>query len=144
MFFRTRSLAFRLVAGAAALVATGLLLGAYSLSLLFHDYVERGFDARLGIMLESLIAQTDISDNGELSPPKALGDPRFEQPYSGWYWQIATKDGPVLRSRSLWDEVLAPHQATADKDPRTYETQCPTREPGTYRRPGDHLGCQDR
>jgi signal transduction histidine kinase len=128
MFFRTRSLAFRLVAGAAALVATGLLLGAYSLSLLFHDYVERGFDARLGIMLESLIAQTDISDNGELSPPKALGDPRFEQPYSGWYWQIATKDGPVLRSRSLWDEVLAPHQATADKDPRTYETSGPERQ----------------
>jgi signal transduction histidine kinase len=123
-----RSLAFRLVAGAAVLVAAGLLVGSYALSILFHDYVERGFDARLGIMLESLIAQTDIGDSGEISPPKALGDPRFEQPYSGWYWQISTKAGPVLRSRSLWDEVLSPKDVTAQTVLRTFETTGPERQ----------------
>jgi signal transduction histidine kinase len=128
MILRTRSLAFRLVAGAAVLVAAGLLIGSYALSILFHDYVERGFDARLAIMLESLIAQSDIDDNGELSPPKALGDPRFEQPYSGWYWQIATKDGPALRSRSLWDEVLAAPKQPVTGDPLTYETGGPERQ----------------
>jgi signal transduction histidine kinase len=128
MLLRTRSLAFRLVAGAAALVAAGLLLGSYSLSRVFHDYVERGFDARLGIMLESLIAQSDIADNGEITPPRALGDPRFEQPYSGWYWQIATKDGPVLRSRSLWDEVLAANEVTAATALRTFEATGPMRQ----------------
>ena len=46
MLLRTRSLAFRLVAGAAALVAAGLLVGSVSLARVFHDYVERGFDAR--------------------------------------------------------------------------------------------------
>ena len=45
MAIGTKSLAVRLVAGAAFWVAAGLLGGAILLSALFRDYVERGFDA---------------------------------------------------------------------------------------------------
>ena len=42
-------------------------------------------------------------------------DPRFEQPLSGLYWQVAIEpSGPVLRSRSLWDFQLALPDAKVD------------------------------
>jgi len=34
------------------------------------------------------------------------GDPRFERPYSGLYWQVERGDEPPIRSRSLWDTEL--------------------------------------
>ena len=33
-------------------------------------------------------------------------DPRFSEPLSGLYWQIADDRGQTLRSRSLWDSSL--------------------------------------
>jgi len=38
---------------------------------------------------------------------RQAGEPRFDQPYSGWYWQIAAPDGAMVRSYSLWDQRLA-------------------------------------
>ena len=42
--------------------------------------------------------------------PQSLGEPLFELPLSGWYWQIdarSTADKPEVRaSRSLWDGKL--------------------------------------
>ena len=35
-----------------------------------------------------------------------MTDPRFRQPSSGLYWQVESKDGKLLRSRSLWDGTL--------------------------------------
>jgi signal transduction histidine kinase len=43
-----------------------------------------------------------------------LGDPRFEQPFSGWYWQISDPQGTFTRSRSLWDEILSTAPPPAD------------------------------
>ncbi|MEZ5648458.1 MAG: sensor histidine kinase [Alphaproteobacteria bacterium] len=99
---RPRSLALRLVAGAAlwsaiALVATGILLAT-----LFRDVAQRNFDNRLNVLLEGLIAVTEVS-NGQIQLTNAPGEPRFNQPYSGWYWEIDDADGVVLRSRSLFD-----------------------------------------
>ena len=37
---------------------------------------------------------------------KALGDPRFDNVYSGWYWQITDGEQHTLASRSLWDQRL--------------------------------------
>jgi len=103
---KVNSLAFRLVAGAGLWLAAGLLAGGFLLSDIFEDSVERSFDARLQVYLESLIAVSRAGNAGRLELARGLGEPRFTQPYSGWYWQVSGAHGPVLRSRSLWDMTL--------------------------------------
>ncbi len=99
------SLAFRLVAGAALWSMAILIAGGVLLSSLFRDAVETAFDDRLLALLESLLAATEVDPETGIELTRPLGDPRFEQTYSGFYWQI---DGPAasLRSRSLFDQAL--------------------------------------
>ncbi|MCP5382516.1 MAG: HAMP domain-containing histidine kinase [Kordiimonadaceae bacterium] len=103
---RRRSLWVRLVTISVIWTALALVLGGYLLSLVFRDTLEQNFDERLNSLLENLIgiSSDDTSTNVNLSRP--MVDPRFEQPYSGWYWQIAPKGFSPVRSRSLWDVSL--------------------------------------
>jgi signal transduction histidine kinase len=107
---RGNSLALRLFLSATAwivviLVATGIVL-----SSLYRHSVERAFDRRLGVYLKTLVA--DIASPDEQSAdrfPQSLGEPLFELPLSGWYWQVTRLDQtkPEIRaSRSLWDAAL--------------------------------------
>lgn len=106
------SLTFRLVVGATAWSVVAFLGVGLILSQLFRDSVLRAFDARLMVVLETLVAGSEVRPTGELVMTAALGDPRFEQALSGWYWQIegphgvGSPKGPDMRSRSLWDKVL--------------------------------------
>jgi signal transduction histidine kinase len=104
---RVKSLAFRLIAGASLWIAAALLAGGLVLSAVFRDYVVRAFDARLAVMLDSLVAASGIDEEGNLQLTRGQSEPRFEQPYSRWYWQVADDHGPLLRSRSLWDQVVS-------------------------------------
>jgi signal transduction histidine kinase len=103
---RINSLAFRLVVGAGLWIAAAFIAGGLQLSSMFERSVERSFDARLDVYLDGLIAVSRIGQGGGIELARGLGEPRFNQPYSGWYWQISNHDGPVLRSRSLWDMTL--------------------------------------
>ncbi|MGB8274185.1 MAG: ATP-binding protein [Alphaproteobacteria bacterium] len=104
---RIRSLAFRLVIASALWIGAAVVAGGILLSAVFRGYAERAFDARLMVLLDALVAASSIDETGKVRILRAPSDPRFEQPYSGWYWQIADNRGPVLRSRSLWDQVLS-------------------------------------
>jgi len=103
------SLTLRLVAAAGLWTAAALLAGGLLLSLLFRDYAENTTDSRLSVLLENLVASTEITASGRLALIQTPAEPRFSQPYSGWYWQISRKDGPPIRSRSLWDQALHPN-----------------------------------
>jgi signal transduction histidine kinase len=103
---RRNSLAFRLVAGAAVWCALWLSAGGYALSALFGKTVERNFDARLGVLIEGLVAGSELNPDGQLQLRLQIGEPRFEQPLSGWYWQIADGTQVLRRSLSLWDATL--------------------------------------
>jgi signal transduction histidine kinase len=103
---RRNSLAFRLVVSAAVWCALWLSAGGYALSALFGRTVERSFDARLEVLLEGLVAGSELAPGGALQLRLQLGEPRFEQPLSGWYWQINDGKTVLRRSASLWDAVL--------------------------------------
>jgi signal transduction histidine kinase len=117
---RRNSLAFRLVAGAAVWCAIWLSAGGYALSTLFGRTVERNFDVRLGVLLEGLVAGSELAEGGALQLRPQLGEPRFDQPLSGWYWQISDGERAVRRSPSLWDARLpvdlAPDRSVAARD----------------------------
>lgn len=104
---RRDSLAFRLIAGAALWSAIALVAGGLILSAIFRNSVERSFDSRLNVLLHSLIATTNIGDQGEIERTGGLSETRFDLAYSGWYWQIwPVAPRPALRSRSLFDQSL--------------------------------------
>lgn len=103
---RSGSLALRLMLSAGLWIAAALVAGGVVLSSLFRESVERGFDERLIVLLEGLVAASEMTPDGTLTLTRAVGEPRFEQVYSGWYWQIDGVGPLPLRSRSLWDQLL--------------------------------------
>ncbi|WP_029009338.1 sensor histidine kinase [Azospirillum halopraeferens] len=111
----SRSLRFRLLAGAAVWIALALTLAGGILSDLFREHVQTRFAAELTTHLDQLAAALETGADGAPALPRPLSDPRFRRPLSGLYWQVEDGGRPVLRSRSLWDVTLAlPPDALAD------------------------------
>ncbi len=96
----------RLVTISVVWIALALVLAGYLLSLVFRDTLERNFDQRLNSMLDNLIGVSSNDSSTVINLDRPMSDPRFEQPYSGWYWQISANGMSPYRSRSLWDVDL--------------------------------------
>jgi signal transduction histidine kinase len=104
---KTGSLRLRLFAAGAASVVLALGIAAVGLLLLFERHVERRVVLELESDLRQLVGGLALDPNGVLQVSQLPAEPRFLEPLSGVYWQIAQQpDGPVLRSRSLWDTTL--------------------------------------
>ncbi len=117
---RPSSLTLRLILGAGLWTLFALIVVGVVLSFLFRQTVERSFDARLNVLLESLIVSAEYDRKQGVYLSGSLPDPRFEQPYSGWYWQITPRTGTVMISRSLWDRELAQDLSQPAPQPRQY------------------------
>jgi signal transduction histidine kinase len=111
---RNWPLAKRLLVATLLIVALVLPIGGAALYYSFAAAVTAAFDHRLRAVTNVLTASVRLTPDGYLSLTRSLGDPRFDQVFSGWYWQVADEDGVLLVSRSLWDEVLAPLPAGAE------------------------------
>ena len=123
---RVNSLALRLFLSATAVTVVILLITGIVLSSLYRDGVERSFDRRLGVYLKTLVADVAAPDEGEKFT-QSLGEPLFELPLSGWYWQVTKLSAPkpeVRSSRSLWDGGL----------PHLEDMNVPTAPDGTRKR----------
>jgi signal transduction histidine kinase len=106
---RRSSLATRLFVSATAWVVVILVITGFILSSVYRNATERAFDRRLNLYLRTLIAEAATPDEPPDRQFQSLGEPLFELPLSGWYWQITRLDsdkGDVRASRSLWDKKL--------------------------------------
>ena len=106
---RASSLATRLFLSATAWVVVILLITGVVLSSVYRDASERAFDRRLNLYLRTLVAEVATPDEPQDHAFQSLGEPLFELPLSGWYWQIARTDtakSEARASRSLWDKKL--------------------------------------
>ena len=123
---RVNSLALRLFLSATAVTVAILLITGVVLSSLYRDGVERSFDRRLDVYLKTLVA--DVAAPEEIEKlPQSLGEPLFDLPLSGWYWQTTRLNAPkpdVKSSRSLWDSGL----------PHLEDLNVPTSPDGTRKR----------
>ena len=111
-----RSLRVRLLVGTLFWIAASILVAGWGLGTLFRQHVSAQFHADLTSQLDQLTAQFTLDDQGRPQLTPAISDPRLTRPYSGHYWQLdqlADSAGArpaasgQLRSRSLWDHVLA-------------------------------------
>lgn len=99
------SLRLRLMIGAALAIAVALVVAAFGLIALFDRHVARRIDAELETHLRQLSGSVTFSADGAMRLARPPADPRFGEPFSGLYWQIASPS-ERLRSRSLWDAEL--------------------------------------
>lgn len=103
---RQRLLVLTLLTAGLTLVVAGFVLSA-----LFREHVRQQFIERLGADLDQVMARLEVDARGQPSlDATRLSDPRWSRPRSGLYWQVDAA-GPrgaagLLRSRSLWDELL--------------------------------------
>ena len=106
---RRNSLAVRLFFSASAWVLVILVITGFVLSSVYKNATERAFDRRLNLYLRTLIAEVATPDEPPDRQFQSLGEPLFELPLSGWYWQITRTDNDkadIRSSRSLWDKKL--------------------------------------
>jgi signal transduction histidine kinase len=106
---RANSLALRLFIWATGWTVVILIITGVALSTLYRHAVERAFDRRLDVYLRTLVADVASPEEGADKYPQSIGEPLFELPLSGWYWQVTrldTKTPEVHSSRSLWDASL--------------------------------------
>src|SRR5262245_30221138 len=106
---RLNSLALRLFFSATTWIVVILVVTGIVLSSIYRAAVERAFDRRLGVYLRTLVADVAMPEENAGKFPQSIGEPLFELPLSGWYWQVTRLDSKmpdVRSSRSLWDAML--------------------------------------
>src|SRR4051812_5360139 len=104
-----RSIAIRLAASALFWSLLILLIAGLILSALYREATERGFDARLLVYATDLASDLVAAGNPDKRELGTLGDPRFDLPLSGWYWQVGQPDArprDIRSSRSLFGAEL--------------------------------------
>jgi signal transduction histidine kinase len=129
---RANSLAVRLFLWATAWTVVILIATGIALSTLYRHAVERAFDRRLDVYLRTLVADVASPEDSGDKFPQSIGEPLFELPLSGWYWQVTRLDSKtpeVHSSRSLWDSNLprlaADRSTTAEPESRQGYTRGP-------------------
>ncbi len=106
------SIAGRLMLSAVGLSAIILLGAGIILSTLYRRNTEFAFDERLNVYLKALVADVASFGEADRTEPGNLGEPRFELPLSGWYWQISRidterdSDQAIRTSKSLFASRL--------------------------------------
>ena len=135
---RIRSLTARVLLLATLWSALGLVTIAVAISALYRQGVERGFNNLLRAQLYNVVNSVSIGDGDSLAGSPALGDLRFSQPATGWYWLVEPLGNYAtapLASASLGVANLAVPDVELTPFDQNYER---------YYEMGDELGNQIR
>ncbi|WP_245426772.1 ATP-binding protein [Mesorhizobium sp. YM1C-6-2] len=111
MTFGPRSLAFRVIAFSTGWAILALIVISTVISTLYRQASERGFDSLLSAHLFNLIGSVGVNEQGVLSGSPNLGDLRFSEPNSGWYYSVEpVSEGLTgeIRSTSMTEAIPSP------------------------------------
>lgn len=106
-----RSLTFRVIAFSTMWAILAQVVVFTLITTLYRQASERGFDSLLSAHLFNLIGSVGVSGDGRLTGAPDLGDLRFSEPRSGWYWSVEPASAGVtggLRSSSMTGAIPSP------------------------------------
>ncbi|MES0099918.1 ATP-binding protein [Mesorhizobium sp. M0019] len=109
-----RSVAFRVIAFSTVWAILTLVVIFTLITTLYRQASERGFDSLLSAHLFNLIGSVGASESGQLTGAPDLGDLRFSEPNSGWYWSVEPASEGVhgdLHSSSMTKAIPSPSVA---------------------------------
>ncbi|MBV7259635.1 sensor histidine kinase [Erythrobacter crassostreae] len=119
---RRGSLARRMGLIAAGWISLLLLVGGLALDRTLANQVKNNFDEQLEYVLTAMIASAEIDPFGDVYFYRSLGDQRFLEPNSGFYWQISGGETDPWPSRSLWDRTIAVKGDHFDNEAHFYDS----------------------
>lgn len=102
-----------LVAGAATVLL--LPLAGWAIGKAFERSAMTALEARIDAYASTLAGLLEVTPERSVALSRKPQELRFEQVYSGWYWQLHTEKDVLITSRSLWDTRLPP---TTPSEPR--------------------------
>ena len=111
MNFGPRSVAFRVIAFSTVWAVVALIVIYTVIATLYRQASERGFESLLSAHLFNLIGSVGVSEPGVLTGGPDLGDLRFSEPESGWYWAVEPVSpglSGTLRSLSMTETIPSP------------------------------------
>ncbi|MBB4004220.1 ATP-binding protein [Aurantimonas endophytica] len=83
-----RSLTARVIVLSSLWAVVALAAAGGLISKLYEQTAAKGFEELLTAQLYNLVNSVGIGQNGSLSGSPDLGDLRYVQPLSGWYWEV--------------------------------------------------------
>ena len=83
-----RSLTARVIVLSSLWAVVALAVAGGLISALYQQTAAKGFDDLLTAQLYNLVNSVSVGQSGYLSGSPDLGDLRYVQPLSGWYWEV--------------------------------------------------------
>lgn len=138
------SLKNRLLFAAGGCCVVLILITGFTVQRYMKEYLRSELVNKLTLSLDELLSRLDLQQLPAQSakatnlsappsvnflPIKPLSEPRFSQPYSGYYWQIQTQQQILKRSRSLWDTQLTFRHLDDEFGLDSFVTLGPTEQP---------------
>lgn len=114
---RPHSLRFRFAIASLLWVGIATLLAGVVISDLYRRHVTHTFVGDLTNHLDELTMLTMPGAGGAPVMFRPLSDPRFQDPRSGFYWQIEQNGRPALTSRSLEGHHIVPASGSGSPSP---------------------------
>jgi signal transduction histidine kinase len=124
----SRSLAFRIIASSGAWLITALAVTALLLVNAYRDHTAQYLDAHVSIHLEELLDASRFDTDGDPLLAFEPSDPRYFDPYSGWYWEVRQSGETLFRSQSLGKSRLQAGDIQPTAETRVYEITGPESE----------------
>ncbi|NMM26534.1 MAG: HAMP domain-containing histidine kinase [Glaciimonas sp.] len=120
-----KSITLRLAILSALWVVLGLTVVGVYVNQATTLQLQNAADARISALHDAVTANIEFDARGLIQLPHSLPTPEFDQPLSGVYWQI-TAEGNLLRSKSLWDEILPSPQSSNNNNANNSGSQWST------------------
>lgn len=115
-----RSLFGRLLAIATLATLAALLLASVAIGHVLERFVMRGFDDRLDA--QTMVLARAVDAQGRLDSARTINLPGFDDPGSGWVWQVRSADGRSWRNSVAPAPVImaAPGPGPRPQEPRLH------------------------
>lgn len=101
-----KTLAFRITAFSSIWIVLALAFTATILVINHRDHTEHHYDQHVHMHMEELTGAAGFSADGSFRLAFYPSDPRYQDLYSGWYWEVKQAGKTLARSPSLGDYSL--------------------------------------
>ena len=97
----TGSLRLRFLLAVMLWVALGVAGIWFTANRVFEKHIEQMYHEELEVHVRELARLTELDEHGHPRLMRPLSDPRYEEPLSGFYWQVSVPGQEPLRSDSM-------------------------------------------
>jgi signal transduction histidine kinase len=94
----------------------------------YFDHSAQHYDEHVSMHLEELVEASGFGPDGVFRLAFNPSDPRYHDPYSGWYWEVRQFGETIARSESLLQDKLNMGEIQPTRNLEVYEVLGPGEE----------------